>query len=138
VAETSRLVKACLFRADRSLFYRAPRSLWHRLSLLVRRSARACPCTAMASFAEAPSGEKAKGEKIFKTKCAQCHVPEKGGGHKQVHDAAVRKRDGRLTPRAAAGCSGRACGAGALLRCGCSLVKAVAGAHRRSCQLCAC
>ena len=42
------------------------------------------PCTAMASFAEAPSGDKAKGEKIFKTKCAQCHVPEKGGGHKQV------------------------------------------------------
>ena len=26
----------------------------------------------------------AKGEKIFKTKCAQCHVAEKGGGHKQV------------------------------------------------------
>ena len=43
-------------------------------------------CTAMASFAEAPSGDKAKGEKIFKTKCAQCHVPEKGGGHKQVRN----------------------------------------------------
>lgn len=26
----------------------------------------------------------ARGEKIFKTKCAQCHVAEKGGGHKQV------------------------------------------------------
>jgi cytochrome c len=25
----------------------------------------------------------ARGEKIFKTKCAQCHVAEKGGGHKQ-------------------------------------------------------
>ncbi|KAK9828392.1 hypothetical protein WJX81_003105 [Elliptochloris bilobata] len=37
----------------------------------------------MASFSEAPAGDKAKGEKIFKTKCAQCHVPEKGGGHKQ-------------------------------------------------------
>mmetsp|Transcript_11161 Transcript_11161/g.28173 ORF Transcript_11161/g.28173 Transcript_11161/m.28173 type:complete len:113 (-) Transcript_11161:143-481(-) len=37
----------------------------------------------MASFAEAPAGDAAKGEKIFKTKCAQCHVAEKGGGHKQ-------------------------------------------------------
>jgi len=25
----------------------------------------------------------ARGDKIFKTKCAQCHVAEKGGGHKQ-------------------------------------------------------
>jgi cytochrome c2 len=38
----------------------------------------------MASFTEAPSGDSAKGAKIFKTKCAQCHVAEKGGGHKQV------------------------------------------------------
>jgi cytochrome c2 len=38
----------------------------------------------MATFAEAPPGDVAKGEKIFKTKCAQCHVAEKGGGHKQV------------------------------------------------------
>lgn len=38
----------------------------------------------MASFAEAPAGTAAKGAKIFKAKCAQCHVPEKGGGHKQV------------------------------------------------------
>jgi len=28
----------------------------------------------------------ARGEKIFKTKCAQCHVAEKGGGHKQVSE----------------------------------------------------
>jgi cytochrome c5 len=38
----------------------------------------------MASFSEAPGGDAAKGAKIFKTKCAQCHVAEKGGGHKQV------------------------------------------------------
>lgn len=31
----------------------------------------------------APAGDAAKGAKIFKTKCAQCHVAEKGGGHKQ-------------------------------------------------------
>jgi len=37
----------------------------------------------MASFSEAPGGDTAKGAKIFKTKCAQCHVAEKGGGHKQ-------------------------------------------------------
>eukprot|EP00887_Chlorella_sp_A99_P003518 scaffold7.g3518.t1 len=37
----------------------------------------------MASFADAPAGDAAKGAKIFKTKCAQCHVAEKGGGHKQ-------------------------------------------------------
>lgn len=38
----------------------------------------------MASFAEAPEGDAARGEKIFKTKCAQCHVAEPGGGNKQV------------------------------------------------------
>ncbi|KAG2453559.1 hypothetical protein CHLRE_12g522600v5 [Chlamydomonas reinhardtii] len=37
----------------------------------------------MSTFAEAPAGDLARGEKIFKTKCAQCHVAEKGGGHKQ-------------------------------------------------------
>jgi len=37
----------------------------------------------MASFSDAPAGDPGKGEKIFKTKCAQCHVAEKGGGHKQ-------------------------------------------------------
>ncbi|CAI7785659.1 unnamed protein product [Closterium sp. NIES-53] len=37
----------------------------------------------MATFAEAPAGNPDAGAKIFKTKCAQCHVAEKGGGHKQ-------------------------------------------------------
>ena len=30
------------------------------------------------------TGVAAKGAKIFKAKCAQCHVAESGGGHKQV------------------------------------------------------
>lgn len=38
----------------------------------------------MSAFADAPEGNATKGAKIFKTKCAQCHVAEKGGGHKQV------------------------------------------------------
>ncbi|CAA6668146.1 unnamed protein product [Spirodela intermedia] len=37
----------------------------------------------MASFGEAPPGNAQAGEKIFRTKCAQCHSVDKGGGHKQ-------------------------------------------------------
>ncbi|XP_059289610.1 cytochrome c-like [Lycium ferocissimum] len=37
----------------------------------------------MASFNEAPPGNEKAGEKIFKTKCAQCHTVDKGAGHKQ-------------------------------------------------------
>jgi len=37
----------------------------------------------MATFAEAPKGTAVAGEKIFKTKCAQCHGIAKSEGHKQ-------------------------------------------------------
>ncbi|KAJ0513923.1 putative cytochrome c, class IA/ IB, cytochrome c-like domain superfamily [Helianthus annuus] len=37
----------------------------------------------MASFEEAPAGDAKAGEKIFRTKCAQCHTVDKGAGHKQ-------------------------------------------------------
>lgn len=37
----------------------------------------------MASFDEAPPGNPKAGEKIFRTKCAQCHTVDKGAGHKQ-------------------------------------------------------
>eukprot|EP00252_Welwitschia_mirabilis_P004610 TRINITY_DN1491_c0_g2_i1.p1 TRINITY_DN1491_c0_g2~~TRINITY_DN1491_c0_g2_i1.p1 ORF type:complete len:114 (+),score=18.13 TRINITY_DN1491_c0_g2_i1:165-506(+) len=37
----------------------------------------------MATFSEAPEGNPKGGEKIFKTKCAQCHTVDKGAGHKQ-------------------------------------------------------
>lgn len=40
----------------------------------------------MASFSEAPPGNPKAGEKIFKTKCAQCHTVDKGAGHKQGLD----------------------------------------------------
>eukprot|EP00246_Nothoceros_aenigmaticus_P011909 TRINITY_DN343_c0_g1_i1.p2 TRINITY_DN343_c0_g1~~TRINITY_DN343_c0_g1_i1.p2 ORF type:complete len:117 (+),score=27.23 TRINITY_DN343_c0_g1_i1:142-492(+) len=35
------------------------------------------------SFKDAPDGDVKRGEKIFKTKCSQCHVVEKGAGHRQ-------------------------------------------------------
>ena len=35
----------------------------------------------MSTFADAPEGDKAKGAKIFKTKCHQCHNVD--GGSKQ-------------------------------------------------------
>ncbi|CAH8337069.1 unnamed protein product [Eruca vesicaria subsp. sativa] len=37
----------------------------------------------MASFDEAPPGNSKAGEKIFRTKCAQCHTVDKGACHKQ-------------------------------------------------------
>ncbi|KAJ7295675.1 hypothetical protein O6H91_13G027300 [Diphasiastrum complanatum] len=37
----------------------------------------------MATFGEAPPGDVKSGEKIFKTKCSQCHAVEKAAGHKQ-------------------------------------------------------
>jgi hypothetical protein len=44
----------------------------------------------MASFAEAPPGDSKVGEKVFKTKCAQCHTVDKGAGHKQGNFIAPR------------------------------------------------
>ncbi|KAK9271411.1 hypothetical protein L1049_027001 [Liquidambar formosana] len=41
----------------------------------------------MASFEQAPPGDSKSGEKIFRTKCAQCHTVDKGAGHKQARDA---------------------------------------------------
>ena len=37
----------------------------------------------MASFSESPPGDPKVGEKIFKTKCAQCNTVDKGAGHRQ-------------------------------------------------------
>ncbi|CAI5484272.1 unnamed protein product [Closterium sp. Yama58-4] len=49
-----------------------------------RRNACDQSCTdTAATLGEAPAGNPDAGAKIFKTKCAQCHVAEKGGGHKQ-------------------------------------------------------
>lgn len=34
-------------------------------------------------WSAAPKGNEKAGEKIFKTKCAQCHAVDKAAGHKQ-------------------------------------------------------
>ncbi|RYR60864.1 hypothetical protein Ahy_A04g017937 [Arachis hypogaea] len=52
----------------------------------------------MASFSEAPPGDSKAGEKIFKTKCAQCHTVDKGAGHKQVSYAVSFSVSCRIMP----------------------------------------
>uniref|UniRef100_A0A162AGC1 Cytochrome c domain-containing protein n=1 Tax=Daucus carota subsp. sativus TaxID=79200 RepID=A0A162AGC1_DAUCS len=49
----------------------------------------------MASFGEAPAGNKDVGAKIFKTKCAQCHTVEQGQGHKQGYKKPGARKMGR-------------------------------------------
>jgi cytochrome c2 len=51
----------------------------------------------MGSFGEAPKGNAKSGEKIFKTKCAQCHAVEKAGGHKQGEKKKPHKKGRTLT-----------------------------------------
>ncbi|KAL2975429.1 hypothetical protein AAZX31_14G160900 [Glycine max] len=41
----------------------------------------------MASFDETPPRNSKNGEKIFKTKCAQCHTIDKGADNKQADGA---------------------------------------------------
>merc|ERR1712046_174468 len=52
-----------------------------------RKRTRASHCTQgkrkRTVMGEVPKGDAKKGAKIFKTKCSQCHVAEKGGSHKQ-------------------------------------------------------
>jgi cytochrome c2 len=43
-----------------------------------------CAGNTMSTFEDAPPGDSAKGAKIFKTKCNQCHNAEIGTGNKQV------------------------------------------------------
>lgn len=48
----------------------------------------------MATFEQAPAGDPKAGEKIFKTKCAQCHTVDKGAGHKQGKISNLRRNCG--------------------------------------------
>ncbi|CAL9069414.1 unnamed protein product, partial [Musa banksii] len=62
---------------------RSKRKQYETLALGFRSREQLFGGRSMASFAEAPPGDPNAGEKIFKTKCAQCHTVDKGAGHKQ-------------------------------------------------------
>ncbi len=51
----------------------------------------------MSSFSDAPDGDSGKGAKIFKTKCAQCHVVRSHSiARKDVQKEVARSRAERL------------------------------------------
>ncbi|XP_042440777.1 cytochrome c-like [Zingiber officinale] len=74
------------FRQLEERFYKNPIAVWEERIGKVEKGKRKGSINldrSMASFGEAPPGDLKAGEKIFKTKCAQCHTVEKGAGHKQ-------------------------------------------------------
>jgi hypothetical protein len=74
-----------------------PRAIRARPDLILRcslpPSPREYPASALRrTLTATPSRFSDAGAKIFKTKCAQCHVAESGGGHKQVRARTFPRR----------------------------------------------
>ncbi len=68
----------------------------HHLSFVLFSLACVCVCVMLFTDVFSPlslsllnNNNNNTGAKIFKTKCAQCHVAEPGGGHKQVRDVDI-------------------------------------------------